>query len=127
MNYISTKTWGHDIGLSACFRQWRADSHCKYLHGYALAVRVEFEAGELDERNWVVDFGNLKSFKTLLENTFDHRLLVAEDDPERDMFQHLAQTGLARVVFVRATGCEAFAEMIYPSGAALVWLMIMIY
>lgn len=120
MNYISTKTYGHEIGLSACFRQWKAQSHCRFLHGYALAVRVEFEAGELDHRHWVVDFGSLKSFKTMLENTFDHRLLVAEDDPERGMFEHLAQTGLAQVVIVPATGCEAFAEMIYQ--CAKIWL-----
>lgn len=120
MNYISTKTYGHDIGLSACFRQWKADSHCKYLHGYALAVRVEFEAGLLDERNWVVDFGSLKSFKGWLETTFDHKLLVAEDDPQRRELVHLDDLGLARVILVPATGCEAFAEMIYQ--CAKIWL-----
>ena len=51
MTYKSTKTHGHAIGLSAAFRQWRADSHCKYLHGYALAVKFVFEAGELDARD----------------------------------------------------------------------------
>mgnify|MGYP001588063145 CR=1 FL=1 len=51
MTYKSTKTYGHAIGLSAAFRQWRADSHCKYLHGYALAVKFVFEAGELDSRD----------------------------------------------------------------------------
>ena len=56
--FKSTKTYGHDLGFSAAFRQWRADSHCKYIHGYALAFRFEFEADELDVRNWVVDFGD---------------------------------------------------------------------
>ena len=119
MTYVSTKTYGHDIGLSACFRQWRADSHCKYLHGYALRVRLEFE-GTLDDRNWIVDFGNLKSFKTWLEETFDHRLLVAADDPDRIKFEHLDKLGMAQVVIVPATGCEAFAEMIYFKAEA--WL-----
>ena len=33
----STKTYGHEEGLSCCFRQWRAThSHCRLLHGYAL-------------------------------------------------------------------------------------------
>jgi 6-pyruvoyltetrahydropterin/6-carboxytetrahydropterin synthase len=118
--YISTKTYGHDIGLSACFRQHKADSHCKYLHGYALAVRLEFAADELDVRNWVVDFGSLKSLKGWLELTFDHRLLVAEDDPAKEQFMELNRLGLARVILVPATGCEAFAEMIF--GAAEVWL-----
>ena len=34
--YRSSKTYGHEIGLSAAFRQWRAQSHCRLIHGYAL-------------------------------------------------------------------------------------------
>ncbi len=120
MTYRSTKTFGHELGLSACFRQWRAQSHCSLLHGYALAVRVEFEADELDVRNWVVDFGSLKSFKDMLERTFDHKLLVAEDDPMKDELCELAGLGLADYVLVPATGCEAFAQMIYEY--ATIWI-----
>lgn len=120
MTYISTKTYGHDIGLSAAFRQWRAESHCHLIHGYALAVRLEFESDELDLRNWVVDFGSLKSFKQQLVDTFDHKLLVAEDDPMKDELCALAGLGLADVVVVEATGCEAFARLIYE--CANIWL-----
>lgn len=111
--YVSTKTYGHEIGLSACFRQHRAESHCNLLHGYALAVKFEFGATELDVRNWVVDFGGLKGLRTMLEDTFDHTLLVAEDDPFKDELCGLQGLGLARVVVVPATGCESFARMIY--------------
>lgn len=121
MKYHSSKTYGHDIGLSCCFRQWRADSHCSLLHGYALAVHLEFEADELDARNWVVDFGSLKSFKQWLQNTFDHKLLVAEDDPMKDELCALAGLGVADVVVSEKAGCEAFAELIY--NCAEVWLL----
>jgi 6-pyruvoyltetrahydropterin/6-carboxytetrahydropterin synthase len=121
MPYISTKTFGHQLGLSACFRQWRAESHCRFLHGYALSIRVEFEADELDVRNWVVDFGSLKSFKGWLENTFDHKLLVAEDDPKLSSLKAFGDMGLAQIVIVPATGCEAFARLIYECGR--VWLL----
>lgn len=120
MAYRSTKTYGHEIGLSAAFRQWRAESHCRLIHGYALAVRFEFEAEELDVRNWVVDFGSLKSLKGWLEKTFDHTLLVAEDDPELELLRVLHNRGIADVRVVPATGCERFAEMIF--GATEVWL-----
>ncbi len=120
MTYRSTKTYGHEVGLSACFRQWRAQSHCRFLHGYALAVHVEFEADELDVRNWVVDFGSLKSFKGVLENTFDHKTLVAEDDPELETFKAMETLKLAQVVVVPATGCEAFAKLIFDY--AEIWL-----
>jgi len=118
--YQSTKTFGHQLGLSSAFRQWRAESHCRLIHGYALSVKIVFAAHELDVRNWVVDFGSLKSLKTWLENTFDHTLLVAEDDPKRDELLALDKMGLARVVMVPATGCEAFAELIF--GGVEVWL-----
>ncbi len=111
--HYSTKTYGHEIGLSAAFRQHRAQSHCRLIHGYALAVKFVFAAAVLDERNWVVDFGGLKPLKAMLEDTFDHTLLVAEDDPMRVQLTALEYTGLARVVLVPATGCEAFAKMIF--------------
>lgn len=120
MAFRSSKTYGHEIGLSAAFRQWRAQSHCRFLHGYALSVHVEFEADELDVRNWVVDFGSLKSFKGVLEDTFDHKVLVAEDDPCLEQFAGMEELGMGRVVVVPATGCEAFAKLIFDY--AEVWL-----
>lgn len=112
--FKSSKTYTHSQGLSCCFRQWKADSsHCKYLHGYALQVHVEFEAERLDERNWVQDFGGLKWLKLYLEETFDHKTLVAEDDPHLAVFNLLDQAGLIQLKVVEAVGCEKFAEMIY--------------
>lgn len=111
--FLSTKQYGHEIGLSCAFRQWRAHSHCNLIHGYALAVKFTFAAIELDQTNWVVDFGSLKSLKRMLEDTFDHTLLVAEDDPQRHLLQMLDNAGVARVVILPACGCEMFASMIF--------------
>lgn len=114
MPYQSTKTYGHDQGLSACFRQWRAThSHCSKLHGYALAFTIVFEADELDERNWVMDFGGLKELKSFLVNTFDHKLVVAEDDPYLDEITALGGIACADVLVLPAVGCEAFAKLVY--------------
>ncbi len=120
MTYQSTKTFTPDLGFSAAFRQWKAESHCRLIHGYALGIKITFEAEELDVRNWVVDFGSLKSLKQRFEDTFDHKLLVAEDDPKRKHFIALHNEGLADVVFVEATGCEAFAKLIFESTE--IWL-----
>jgi 6-pyruvoyltetrahydropterin/6-carboxytetrahydropterin synthase len=119
--YSSTKTYGHDVGLSAVFRQWRADSHCRFLHGYALSVGFEFAADSLDANRWVVDFGSLKPIKAWLQDTFDHRTLVATDDPEFETFAALDRAGLIQMVPVPATGCEAFAELIFERTRA--WLV----
>lgn len=111
--YQSTKTYNHEVGLTACFRQWKADSHCRFLHGYALKVKLTFETSELDVRNWAVDFGSLKSVKGFLEDWFDHKTLVAEDDPEMKIFSELHWRNIIDMRVVPATGCEKFAEFIY--------------
>lgn len=117
----STKRFGHDVGLSCAFRQWRAESHCRFIHGYALSFKFVFEAEELDARNWVVDFGGLKGLKQILEDNFDHKLIIAYDDPERDVFELLHQRGVADVIFFPAGGCEKFAEYVYE--VAEQWLV----
>ncbi len=70
--YRVTKTYGNERGLSCAFRQWRADSHCRLIHGYSLGFRFTFEARKLDERNWVYDFGDMGFIKDFLEDNFDH-------------------------------------------------------
>jgi 6-pyruvoyltetrahydropterin/6-carboxytetrahydropterin synthase len=118
--YLSTKTYGHERGFSCAFRQWRADSHCRLLHGYALAFKFTFGAEELDVRNWVVDFGGLASLKAILEDTFDHTTIIAQDDPLLSQFQMLNDMGACRLVVLPAGGCERFAEYVF--AVADTWL-----
>lgn len=109
-----TKTFGHDLGISVAFRQWRADSHCKYVHGYAMSFSITFEANELDERGWVIDFGCLKPLKDKIQDEFDHKLLVANDDPDIETFRKLNEMGIANVKFWHGgVGCEKFAFFVY--------------
>lgn len=112
MTYRSGKTYGHERGLSCSFRQWRADSHCNKVHGYALSVHIEFEADELDHRNWVIDFGGMKAVKQWLEDMFDHKLVVASDDPNLDEFYSMEEFGMADIREMDNVGCEAFAEAV---------------
>jgi len=111
--YISTKYYGPERGYAVAYRQWRADSHCKLLHGYALSFYLEFESEKLDVRNWCVDFGSLKSFKDFLDDHFDHTLLVAEDDPEFETFEMLHNKKLCKMVVVEKTGCEGLSKFLY--------------
>lgn len=110
--FYSTKTYGNDRGLSCCFRQWRSThSHCSLLHGYSIGIKLIFECDTLDARNWVMDFGGLKQFKSWAEQMFDHTLVVAIDDPNLDDFRKLAEAGVADLRVVDAVGCERFAEL----------------
>jgi 6-pyruvoyltetrahydropterin/6-carboxytetrahydropterin synthase len=115
------KTYGHDCGLSATFRQWRAKSHCRFIHGYALSVKLTFVCNddEVDENGWVINFGGLKPVKAFLEDTFDHKTLVAEDDPARPYWEQMAEAPIGdfeRLIQLRViprVGCEGFAEFIF--------------
>jgi len=125
--FISTKVFD---GFSCCFRQWKATTtHCQYLHGYGVSFKVWFE-GELDERNWVWDFGGMKRAKTKIDGKspkewmdymFDHTVLIAEDDPIRMQFEMMHNDqprgkqyeGPMRIRIVPATGAEKFAEFIF--------------
>jgi 6-pyruvoyltetrahydropterin/6-carboxytetrahydropterin synthase len=109
-------------GYSACFRQWKAeDTHCKFLHGYAVSFRVWFE-GELDHRNWVWDFGGMKRSKTKILGMspkdyfawlLDHTTIVAEDDPYLPQFKQMDKDGVIQLRILPATGCERFAEFLF--------------
>lgn len=117
----STKTYTHDRGLSVCFRQWRAESHCHFLHGYSLQVRFVFSARVLDHRNWVVDFGSLKSLKGWLEDLLDHKTLIAEDDPYIEVFKSLNEQGIIDLRIVPHVGIEALSYFIFEYAEQ--WLL----
>lgn len=119
--WTTIKTFGHDLGLSCCFRQWRAShSHCRFLHGYAISVELVLGCESLDARHWCFDFGNFKEIKAWLQNTFDHKLIVAEDDPQKDELCVLAGLDAADVLVLPAVGCERFAELIHKHCAPLI-------
>ena len=111
MRYTSTKTYKELCPVA--YRQHKADSHCNLIHGYALSFHFEFSSDTLDVRNWCVDFGSLRSLKDLLEDHFDHKLLVADDDPQRDVLLELDKYGLAAITEIPKTGCEGIAAMLY--------------
>ena len=117
--FQSTKVFD---GFSCVFRQWRAEgTHCRFLHGYGVSFRVWFE-GELDERNWVWDFGGMKRAKGTIDGMnpkewmdymFDHTVIVADDDPYLEQFKQMWKDGIIQLRVIPATGAEQFAKYIY--------------
>ena len=118
--FYSGKTYTHATGHSCAFRQWKADSHCNLIHGYALQFEFTFGGNELDDRNWIVDFGGLKPLKNWLAEMFDHTYLVATNDPELETFKMLDEKGLIDLRMVGGTGCELFAEMAFDKADEIV-------
>ena len=109
-------------GFSTVFRQWRANgTHCQFLHGYGISFKITFE-GELDEKNWVWDFGGMKRAKGTIDGMnpkawmdymFDHTVIMAEDDPYLELFEDMDKNKLIQLRVIPATGAEQFAKFIY--------------
>ena len=109
-------------GFSTVFRQWRADgTHCQFLHGYGISFKITFE-GELDEKNWVWDFGGMKRAigkidgmnpKAWMDYMFDHTTIIAEDDKYLELFKDMDAGKLIQLRVIPATGAEQFAKYIY--------------
>lgn len=125
-NFISTKVFD---GYSTVFRQWRAEeTHCKFIHGYGVSFQIWFE-GELDEKNWVWDFGGMKRANGKIDGMnpkqwfdwlLDHTFLVAEDDPYVESFKRMDEAGVVQLRILPHVGAERFAEYIYSKVAPFI-------
>jgi len=44
---------------------------------------------------------------------FDHTVIIAEDDPEIEIFKQMDYKGILQVRVIKATGAEKFSEFIF--------------
>ena len=117
--FQSTKLFDN---FSVAIRQHKAKhSHCQLLHGYAFEFKVWFESieeveeNQLDEMNWIVDFGIFKrtELREWLDDMFDHTMLIEKDDPYKDIFEQMGLMGLAKPKFMDRIGAESCAKLVF--------------
>lgn len=109
MIYQSSKV----IPLGSCaFRQPFAESHCRFLHGYRLQAKIWVSCQELDNKNWVFDFGGFKEIKNILEKQFDHTTVISLNDPHLETFKQLSDKGIIDLRLMDGVGIEKFAEFV---------------
>lgn len=119
VGYKYTSTKEYVDAFPVAYRQWRADSKpgkipgCNYIHGYAFSMKFFFGTNDLDVRNWVVDYGGLGSLKEVLQEQFDHTLLVSQDDPHLDWYKEAERRGIAKLTILPMLGCEGLADQLY--------------
>lgn len=119
MNPKKFKSTKRFSGFPCTHRQWRASSHCRFVHGYSREFYFEFEASELTPEGWVVDFGGLKELKAWLNHMFDHTFLVAQDDPELATFEELHQRGAIQLRVLPNPGMEGTCEFVYNEASKI--------
>lgn len=57
------------------------EGKCANLHGHRYKVVLEISMIELNQFDMITDFNDLKPFKELLDQTFDHKMLLWKEDP----------------------------------------------
>ena len=109
--YQSTKSF---FNYPCSHRQWRDAGHCSFVHGYSRSFHFTFECSFLDDRNFVIDFGAFKDFKeNILDNKFDHTLLLNEDDPLLPVFLNLEKQGGCKLTILKNVGMEGTANYLF--------------
>jgi 6-pyruvoyltetrahydropterin/6-carboxytetrahydropterin synthase len=117
--FQSTKLFDN---FSVALRQHKAShSHCQLLHGYALEFKIWFESVEeveenqLDEMNWIVDFGlfSRNGLKEWLNHMFDHTVIVEKTDPQLETFWVLQDLNMAKITVVSRIGAESLAKIVF--------------
>lgn len=110
--FLSTKI----VELGSCaFRQPRDDGHCSFLHGYRLQAKFWITAKELDNRNWVFDFGDFKDIKKVLQKQFDHTTCIDKNDPFLEKFKELNDYGVIDLRVMDGVGIEKFAQWCFET------------
>ena len=100
-------------------RQHTHDGHCKLIHGHNWDFELTFACTEFDENGFVYDFGKLGWLKELLENNFDHTLVLSEDDPHIDHFHKILASDcpdiFADIKVLPSCSCEGIARWVYET------------
>ncbi len=109
-HFVSTKRF---VGFPCTHRQWKADSHCKFVHGYSREFYFEFACSKFTPEGWVVDFGGLKKVKAWLDHMFDHTFLASEDDPYMDKFVQMDKDGIIQLRVFDNIGMEGTARYVF--------------
>ncbi len=103
-------------GFSCAHRLWTAASHCRFVHGYERWFEITFEALWLDGNGWVIDFGSMKPLKQILEDQFDHTLIIADNDPMLPAFQNLDDQGAVDLRVMDHPGMEGAARWVFDQA-----------
>jgi|SRR5476649_1885063 6-pyruvoyltetrahydropterin/6-carboxytetrahydropterin synthase len=69
---------------------------CGRLHGHNGVLRITLQAGALDGQGMVADFDQISAaMRSFLDDRFDHRLLLHQDDPAVAALRSAGETFVA--------------------------------
>ena len=93
------------------------DGICKHPHGHNAVAEIEVRTGQLDSRNMVCDFSDIKRIvKGWVDRELDHKMVLRHDDP---LVGPLKALGEPIFIVDSNPTVERIARLIYDQGRAL--------
>ena len=87
---------------------------CAHLHGHNGTVKIDLQKGQLNSQGMVADFADIKnSIGEWIENTLDHRTILAEYDP---LVQALREHGEPILALPFEPTAENIAKLIFEQA-----------
>jgi 6-pyruvoyltetrahydropterin/6-carboxytetrahydropterin synthase len=113
MKYIITK----EFRFEAAHRLIKNyTGKCTNNHGHSWMVRLHLEGTDLDERDMLIDFQELKSLKAWVDDKLDHATLLWESDP---MCEYIRNSGQRMFITRKNPTSEHIAEVILDEAIKL--------
>ena len=93
------------------------DGICRHPHGHNAVAEIEVQTGELDARNMVVDFSDMKRvIKGWIDRELDHKMILRHDDP---MVAPLRALGEPMYLLESNPTIERIARLIFEKSREL--------
>jgi 6-pyruvoyltetrahydropterin/6-carboxytetrahydropterin synthase len=107
--------------LPCCHRSWANPGKRFFLHGYERTFEIEFACAETEPDTGLVLYPNaLKEVQEVLRKQFDHTTLIAMNDPDRDLFELLADRGVIDLRVMENTGIGGSAAWVFDTVDSIV-------
>ena len=107
--------------LPCCHRSWTNEGKRFFLHGYERTFEIEFACAQTEPgTGLVLAPAVVEEIRAALRKQFDHTTLIADDDPERDLFELLADRGVIDLRIMDSTGMERSAAWVFDTAENIV-------
>jgi 6-pyruvoyltetrahydropterin/6-carboxytetrahydropterin synthase len=93
------------------------DGVCKHPHGHNAIAEIDVTTGQLDRRNMVADFSDIKRLvKGWIDRELDHKMILRQDDP---LVAPLRALGEPMYLLESNPTVERIARLIFDQGREL--------
>jgi 6-pyruvoyltetrahydropterin/6-carboxytetrahydropterin synthase len=89
---------------------------CTNNHGHSWQVKLHLEGENLDDKDMLIDFQELKILKLWIDENLDHASLLWKEDP---MCQYIKESGQRLFITAKNPTSEHMAEIILKEAIRL--------